>query len=640
MGYYEEFENLCFVDTLDNTDAISFTGQQHSLFGLTSENSERIKRQNSKKISVIIGNPPYNANQANENDNNKNREYPTIDKRIKDTYIKYSTAQKTKVYDMYARFYRWASDRLDKNGVLSFITNRSFIDSRTFDGFRKTIQDEFSECYIVDTKSDVRANPEIAGTTHNVFGIQTGVAIMFLVKKEGREGKCNIHYVAMEDDWRKEIKLDWLRNNKLETISFVKINPDRDSNWINLTNNDFSSLLTLASKQTKLTNKKKEETALFKLFSLGVVTNRDEWAYDNKIECLEKKIKFFYNVYKKEQSRWNKTSGEQNISNFVSREIKWTSELEDHLQRGTILEFNKNKIRQTFYRPFVKKYQYHDRAFTHRLYQQEFIFPIGKKDNNMMICFSGIASSKRFNILAANSLVDLHFNGDTNCLPLYSIDKNGTRIDNITDWGMEQFHNNYKDKKITKEDVFYYTYAVLHNPVYCKTYELNLNREFPRLPFYDDFWKWVRWGKKLMELHINYETVKQYPLKEHTIKTKDETTRQKEIFPLAAEPSVLYALQPKNKVKLKADKERGIIEIDELTSLSGIPKEAWDYKLGNRSALEWILDQYKEKKPSDPTIAEKFNTYRFADYKTHVIDLLKRVCTVSVETMKIISVMK
>ena len=183
MNEYEPFENIVFVDTLDNL-GFDFIGKQQTLFAMTSENLERIKKQNSKEISVIIGNPPYNANQQNENDNNKNRTYPQIDKHIKDTYIKQSTAQKTKVYDMYSRFYRWAMDRIDKNGIISFITNRSFIDSRTFDGFRKIVEKEFDYVYIVDTQSDVRKNPKIAGTTHNVFGIQTGVAVMFLVKKE------------------------------------------------------------------------------------------------------------------------------------------------------------------------------------------------------------------------------------------------------------------------------------------------------------------------------------------------------------------------------------------------------------------------------------------------------------------------
>ena len=188
-GSYEEFQNLCFVDTFDNVAALGIrAGHQHDLFAsFTEENVKRVKRQNARKISVIIGNPPYNANQQNENDNNKNREYPKIDELIKATYVKASTAQKTKVYDMYARFFRWASDRLDINGdgIIAFITNRSFIDSRTFDGFRKTVGKEFNEIWLLDLGGDVRANPKLSGTKHNVFGIQTGVAISFLVRKRG-----------------------------------------------------------------------------------------------------------------------------------------------------------------------------------------------------------------------------------------------------------------------------------------------------------------------------------------------------------------------------------------------------------------------------------------------------------------------
>jgi len=182
MNEYVEFNHICWMDTLDNASA-NFTGSNNDLFGLSVENTARIKTQNAAKISVILGNPPYNANQQNENDNNKNREYPAIDKRIKETYIDKSTAQKTKVYDMYARFLRWASDRLQDNGMISFIINRSFIDSRTFDGFRKSLAEEFDFVYIVDTQSDVRKNPKLSGTKHNVFGIQTGVAVLFLVKK-------------------------------------------------------------------------------------------------------------------------------------------------------------------------------------------------------------------------------------------------------------------------------------------------------------------------------------------------------------------------------------------------------------------------------------------------------------------------
>ena len=634
MNYYEEFKNLCFVDTLDNTDANSYTGQQHTLFGLTSENSERIKRQNSKKISVVIGNPPYNANQANENDNNKNREYPNIDKRIKDTYIRYSTAQKTKVYDMYARFYRWASDRLDKNGVLTFITNRSFIDSRTFDGFRKCIQEDFTECYIIDTKSDVRQNPKIAGTTHNVFGIQTGVALMFLVKKEIKENLCKIFYASMEDDWRKEIKLDWLRNNKLNTTHFDNIIPDIKNNWINLAENDFEKLLPIANKETKLG---KVENAIFELYTLGTVSNRDEWVYDFKKDDLKNKIDYFVNSYNSDSSKYKGKITDDNINDILISDIKYTRDLKKSLIKGNRIKINLEEFRTCLYRAFVKSDLYYANELNEMRYQTPSVFPTSKTENMLIAVNQG---NKPFNILASKYLVDLHFNGDSQCLPLFRYTEKGERIENITNWGLEQFRTHYKDKKITKEDIFHYVYAVLHNPVYRKKYELNLKREFPRIPFYEDFKKWVKWGKKLMDFHINYETVKPFALKEHTHKTKAETARQKEMFESVAEPKALYALQPKNKVKLKADKDAGIIELDELSFLTGIPKEAWEYKLGNRSALEWVLDQYKEKKPTDPTIAEKFNTYRFSDYKTQVIDLLKKVCTVSVETMKIIREME
>ena len=183
MGNYEEFPNICFVDTLDNIGGLSWKGKQFDMFGFSAENAQRIKKQNERKISVIIGNPPYNAKQANFNDDNKNKGYKDIDKRIKDTFIKRGSAQNQIVlYDMYVRFYRWAFDRLSNEGIVSFITNRSFIDGQAFDGFRKCLADEFDYIYIVDTNSDVRKNPKIAGTTHNVFGIQTGVAVMFLVK--------------------------------------------------------------------------------------------------------------------------------------------------------------------------------------------------------------------------------------------------------------------------------------------------------------------------------------------------------------------------------------------------------------------------------------------------------------------------
>ncbi len=635
MGYYEEFKNICFVDTLDNTDGLKFEGKQHDLFGLSSENSERIKRQNNKKISVIIGNPPYNALQLNENENNANRKYPLLDQRIKETYGQLSNAQnKNKMFDMYSRFYRWSMDRVEKNGIIAFITNRSFIDSNTFDGFRATIEKDFAYCYIVDTKSDVRANPKIAGSTHNVFGIQTGVAIMFLIRKEGREENCHIDYVALEDNWRKEAKIEWFRSKKIVNVNFENIVPDKKFNWAKVEENDFYNLLPISPKSST--------KSIFETSLLGIQTSRDEWVTDNSIIHLEEKINYLSNSYNSQLKKWIKSGQKDKILDFVRKDIKWSSSLLNYFKRKlTIDEFNSDLVDIITFRPYFKTLLYRDKLLIHRPSRFAEIFH--KKKKNLLISINN-PNNVQWSSLAINSIIEYNsFYGGAQCFSLYRYNEDGIQIENITDWGLKQFTDHYKDKKIKKEDIFNYMYAILHNPAYRKKYELNLKREFPRIPFYKDFWQWAKWGKELMQIHINYEEVKPYELTlTNTEAVMKELKKPKQqLLSIAAEAKELY-LPPaqKIKVKLKADKILGEIELDEVSVLKGIPKEAWEYKLGNRSALEWILDQYKEKKYSDPTIAEKFNTYRFADYKEKVIDLLKRVTTVSVETMKIIDEMK
>ena len=614
IGKYQEFKNICFVDTLDNTAALHYKDKQNLMFGISSENAARIKNQNERKISVIIGNPPYNANQANFNDFNRNRDYKEIDRRIKDTFVKNSTAQKTKVYDMYARFYRWSMDRIDENGVLAFVTNRSFIDSRTFDGFRKSVEDDFDYAYIIDTRSDVRANPKIAGTSHNVFGIQTGVALMFLVKKAKKEKQpCRIHYVTMDDFWRKEEKLEWFGDNSLSSVAFEQITPNKQHNWINLADNDFESLLPVISKQVKLG---KAEEAIFKLFSLGVVTARDEWVYDFDEETLKEKVQFLINFYNNDLRNFKGKSKDEikdAIGNRDKREIKWTRAVINDIVKAKKYSFTESSILQSTYRPFVKSNVYFSQQLNEMQYQLPYLF---KKDKGNLFITYVAGNRLDFACIATKYLPNyaIYSLDPAQCLPLYRYGTNGERYDNITDWGLQQFRTHYNDKRITKENIFHYTYAVLNHHAYRRKYELNLKREFPRLPFYTDFRQWTAWGKELMDLHINYETVKPFKLVRKDDANDSNTTPR---------------------AKLKADKLHGTIELDTHTMLHNIPVAAWEYKLGNRSALEWILDQYKEKKPQDATIAEKFNTYRFADYKETVIDLLKRVCTVSVKTVEI-----
>ncbi len=634
-GRYREFPNLVFVDTLDNMDWKGATGgaveRQGSfeLGAMSFDNWYRMQEQNEKTISVIIGNPPYNAHQQNENDNNKNRAYPEIDRRIRETYIAASSAQKPKQNDMYKRFIRWASDRLYDDGIIAFITNRAYLDTRQDDGFRQIAAEEFSDIYILDLGSDVRRNPKISGTTHNVFGIQTGVAIGFFVRNKARLGKCGIHYTRREDAELATDKLSFLHKAKIDSLEFEEITPDDKGNWLNQSNSGFDKLIPLADRKTKFAKNAEDEQAIFRLYSLGVASNRDAWVYDIETHGVSDKIKYFCEIYQKEMRRFESEQPDVNaIGDWVDRSIKWTLFLERHLIRGQQIEFSNENIVAGLYRPFVHKSLYYAPMVIHATYQQPRIFPYQDAGENKVICFQVPSTRRPFAVMATDKVPDLHiFFDGTQCLPLYRYTEDGERVSNITDWGLKRVNDHYRKEfgrhfeevaggdSISAEDIFAYTYAVLHDPVYRLDYENDLLREFPRLPLYHDFDVWRDMGRELLDLHIGFEDADPYPLE------RRDTDK------------------PATKVMLRAnaaDKKRGIIRIDDQTTLSGVPEPAWRYKLGNRSALEWVLDQYKEKKPRDPTIRERFNTYRFADHKERVIELLRRVCTVSVKTMDVV----
>ncbi len=645
-GQYAEFPSLCFVDTLDNVGLhTAAKGTTADIFGSVSEeNVARIKRQNSRRISVVIGNPPYNANQANENDNNKNREYLHIDARIKQTYIAESTAQKTKLYDMYARFFRWASDRLDANGILAFVTNRSFIESRTFDGFRKTVAAEFADIYVVDLGGDVRANPKLSGTKHNVFGIQTGVAISFMVKRQHNtkdKKPVRVYYARRPEMETAEEKRNFLASNPMRSIEFDEVSPDKNANWVNLTYNDFDSLLPLASKATKAAKTAGKERAIFKLFTNGVNTARDDWVYDFQYAQLKPKLDFLIEAYNKEHAA-TKLRGKVDAK-LVSKAIKWSAGLLGNVGRISAAPFSKELVVQSAYRPFFSQIYYADMIFSDRLTSNH-AECFGQDFKHTPKCFSLTApgASKAFASLATKGIADWHFLGDTQMYPLTRA-VNGANVDNITDWALKQFTGHYKAaepspppspagrgrkteggaRKISKEAIFHYCYAVLHDPMYREKYAQNLKREFPRIPFYADFWRWADWGAELMALHIGYEAVAPFAL----ARTDEPDARAR-------------AAGQSPKVVLKADAAAGSIMLDSETTLRGVPPEAWAYKLGNRSAIDWVLDQHKEKKPKDATIREHFNTYRFADYKEKVVDLLMRVTTVSIESVRITEAMR
>jgi predicted helicase len=345
----------------------------------------------------------------------------------------------------------------------------------------------------------------------------------------------------------------------------------------------------------------KNEQAIFKLFSLGVVTARDEWVYGLTEKEVAQKVNVLIDYYEKIR-----------LSDGIHDSfIKWTRAVKADLSKNVQYLYNENLLRDSLYRPFVTRKLYFSQQLNEMQYKLREIFT-NTSYKNVAIGISGGIFSKPFQTLAVSIIPCYDLLEKTQFLPLY-IYSDGTREENVTDWALMQFREYYETENIEKLDIFHYVYAVLHDRRYRQTFALNLKQEFPRIPFYPEFEKWANIGKQLIDLHINFEKVEPYPLKQIDKKVIDTP-----------------------KCKLKADKTKNIIELDSQTTLENNPPEAWQYQLGNRSALEWILDQYKEKTPRDATIRETFNTYRFVDYKEQVIELLKKVCYVSVETIRLI----
>ncbi len=469
-----------------------------------------------------------------------------------------------------------------------------------------------------------------------------------------------IHYQAVPDYANSEEKRSFVASTHLSKRQFDLIVPDKDGNWIGLAENSWEELVPVADKKSKSAKRTVQERAIFKLFSLGVVTARDEWVYDFDPVELKRKVRHLIAHYNDDLDKFKEISASATFADDLDYSIKWTRAIKRDLRLGKRHYYDDDLVRSAIYRPFTSCKIYFSNELNEVVYQQRDIF--GWNYDNHSIVFD--VSGKPFSVIAVDVLPDYHVLGDGTNLPLYRYTKDGTRIDNITDWGLKQFQARYespsplagegpakpgmrgrrpkartaelagadpssgasrhllpqkeKGRKISKDDIFHYVYGVLHDPVYREKYAINLKREFPRLPFYPDFWVWAEWGQRLMDLHIGYETVEPWPLTRH-----DQPPGEADPLP-----------------KLKANKDNGTIILDTVTTLGGIPAACWDYRLGNRSGLEWILDQYKEKKPKDKTIAAKFNTYRFKDYKEKVIGLLARVTRVSVETMAIIDAMK
>lgn len=612
-GQYAEFPGLVFVDTLDNTAGLGiYKGHQHGLFGgIADENLERVKKQNAAKLKLIIGNPPYNAWQSDYNTRNPNRPYRRVDDRIGQTYRRLSKAQNTNsLSDMYVRFWRWASDRLREDGVIAMVTNRNFIEKVAFDGFRLSVAEEFAECWLMDLGGDVRANPKISGTKHNVFGIQTGVTIAFFVRKADASG-FKLHYARRPEEETAREKLAFLDSvGDFGRWQTAPLKPDAKGNWLSGDHPDWASYLPLAdpTKGPGDVHGARVE-AIFRLSSNGVKTQRDDWMWAHDRRSLAAKAKALISAYEAVRT---------SAKGADASSLKWDVELDRSLKSGVQLVYNAGKATSALARPFNRAWLYFDTHLNGRTYKLPHLFRPDEANPAIVVSDRGWRS--QFSSLATDTIPDLHALASVDGFQVvtrYRYMKSGERVDNITDWALRQFRTRYGDDTIGKDDILAYCYAALHDPVFREVHAADLRREFPRVKLHDNFARWRDWGRTLLNLHMGYEKVK--PWKLDRVGTPGKG---------AAVP------------KLKSDPARGAVVVDSETQLTGIPPEAWNYRLGNRSAIDWVLDQHKEKTPRDPTVAAKFNTYRFADHKESMIKLLAKVVRVSVETVRIVEEMR
>jgi predicted helicase len=650
-GEYLPFEGLCLVDTLGMSES------EGMLPMFAEENTERIQRQQAAPITVIIGNPPYNVGQQNENDNNKNRKYRVIDQRVRDTYVKDSKATlRAQVYDPYVKFWRYATDRLgDRDGIVVYVSNNSFVDQIAFDGMRKHLLKDFTHIYHVDLHGNVRQNPKLSGTTHNVFGIQVGVGITVAVRS-AKHAERKLFYHRMPEFWTAGEKLAWLgdhveragRHNALNTIAWQDLTPDAKSNWITAENaSEFSGFLPIGTKKAKAAKGMEEPEAIFKTYGRGTATNADSYVYDFDFRTLEKRIKGMIDDYQTHLGRWIVNGKPKSIDSILTvdeKKHKWIRRTKLTLLRGLSLKIEPSRLRNAIYRPFTKKAYYFAREFTEDIYQLPDFFPTPTVEaENRVIVISDIGyRAPHPSALIANVIFDLHLSASIDAhqaFPFYTYAEDGSnRRENITDWALRQFQSHYNDSAISKWDIFYYTYAVLHHPEYRTRFKDALKKELPRIPFAPDFRAFAAAGQALAALHLDYETVTPYPLTDHWTPGKPADYRVTKMRWLN-KPTTTATSSPSPALSM----ERGLggevssstsLVVNPSLTLSGFPREAFDYKLGGRSALDWVVEQYQVKTDARSGITSDPN--RYSDDETYIVNLVKRVTTVSVETVKLV----
>ena len=614
---YLPFEGITLADTFELLE-----DQQIQLF--TRENTDRVERQKAADMFVVIGNPPYNLRQVNESDNNKNRKYETIDTLLKETYSHASNAtNRNPLSDPYIKAILWASRRIGEEGVVAFVTNNGFLDGLAFDGMRKHLAQDFDAIYILDLGGNARKGLKVADA--NVFGIRVGVSINLFVKtKQNASETACIFYNRTDDLWNKNRKFDFLNDSQhVGSIEWQTIQPNEEYTWLTEgLHAEFNTFIPMGSKEAKA-EKGTVIDVIFKTYSLGVTTNRDAWTYNFNRETLTGNVSRMVRTYNADIARWSQREDrEANINDFVESDetkISWSEGLKLNLQRGKTADYSEENIRSALYRPFTKSHLYFDRMINERVREFPSIFPIPETEKeNQVICVNK-TPEKPFACLVADCIPNLvvtgGFGSPNQCFPFYTYNEDGTnRQENITDWALAEFRKHYGDDTISKWDIFHYIYGILHHPEYREKYQANLKRDLPHIPFAPDFWGFANAGAQLADIHVNYETQPKYDGLKY-IETPD--------MPID------WRVE-----KMKLSKDKTQLVYNDFLTIDGIPAAAFDYRLGTRSALEWIIDQYRVKTDKRSGIVNDPNR---ADQPRYIVDLIGRVIGVSLQTVEIVA---
>jgi len=629
---YVPFDGIALTDTFQ----LNETDGQLEATGIFPENHARVIRQKNQDIRVIIMNPPYSSGQTSANDNNQNQKYPVLDASIANTYAKLSTGtNKNSLYDSYIRGIRWSSNRIKDNGVIAFVSNGSFIDGNTADGIRKTFADEFSCIFIYNLRGNQRTSGERSRKEGGkVFGSgsRTQVAIAVLIKNAAHVGPADIRYRDIGDYLTREQKLDILGiEQSLEGTDWELITPNEHGDWINHRDERYDAFQPIGDKTTK---GKSNTSGIFENYSRGLETGRDAWVYNFSAAKLESNLLDTIADYN--------ASVRTGLRNLDAQKISWTSSLESSFGRGNLLDFQPDSVAMGAYRPFCKQYNYFNPDLVHRTAQIPKLFPTSSHPN-LALYLSSPGASKQFSPFIVNCIPNLHLIHTGSAYGLFTYEPlredelvipevgevivdGYRRRENITDVTLSTYQGFYEDTSITKEDIFYYVYGLLHSPTYKETYKADLMKMLPRIPKVKDFRGFSMAGRALADLHLNYETVEPAGLAEVS-RTEPP-----------AEVEAQYDYYRVQKLSWGARKDRSRIVFNSNITLEGIPAEVLDYQVNGKSAIEWILDRYQVTTHKDSQITNDPNDYcREVKDPRYIIDLIKRIVTVSLETNKIVA---